>query len=594
MKKILLIEPNCKTKFPSLMLMKLSTFHKEYCSDYVKFIKGIEKKTPLFKEWDRIYITTLFTFDYNIVVEAINYYKHFVTNPKKIFIIGVLPNLMPEDIFKDTGIHPFIGEISSPSSIGYPEFSKVNINNLILDYDILSEKDYSSEVLNSYFLSTNKKYSEICESCPIKFLEPTFYSPKDLKNIILEIANKFGPKKNIILMDNSILNSKSLKKNLEFFKSLGFISNKKTFETPINFKWIIKRIERLENLTALSYKKEIFEDIDKILFEIKRQKKALSSDNKLQKIFEFISKENNYWNRLKYLKFHKSYIESRLMLYKRKSKASRVIDFNQGIDPKFLTEEKMRLLSEISIKPYRIFFDDINLKEIYIKTIKLANKYGVKYFSNYILYNFNDRPEDFWDRVYINIQLAEELDIIDLFSFPIKYFPFNLKNRKFTGKHWTKTQISNLQAILHAQKGIIPKNKEYFFSAFGKTKEEFLKFLLYPRDFLMFREFFKSIGYTQIWENFYQNLSEVNRIKLYEHFENKYFEIDSAEKIFKDGLFLLNIKKEKLDFIKSFLDSNNLKYTYETIFQLLYLIFINKIKSKVKITNFLKLYFLHR
>ena len=77
------------------------------------------------------------------------------------------------------------------------------------------------------------------------------------------------------------------------------------------------------------------------------------------------------------------------------STVNRYIDFNQGLDARLLTEEKMALLSEIAIRPVRIAFDDIRFRKLYEDKVRLAAKYGLKHLSNYILYNFEDQPIDF-------------------------------------------------------------------------------------------------------------------------------------------------------------------------------------------------------
>ena len=84
----------------------------------------------------------------------------------------------------------------------------------------------------------------------------------------------------------------------------------------------------------------------------------------------------------------------------------------------------MARLAELNIHPMRIAFDHIEQREIYVRAIRLAAKYGVRDLSNYILYNFNDTPEDFYTRLKINIDLCEELDVT-IYSFPMKYCPID-------------------------------------------------------------------------------------------------------------------------------------------------------------------------
>ena len=63
-KNILLIEPSYKNKYPPLGLMKIASYHgPEGKKDNITFIKG-EDKSVLNKAWDRIYITTLFSFEW--------------------------------------------------------------------------------------------------------------------------------------------------------------------------------------------------------------------------------------------------------------------------------------------------------------------------------------------------------------------------------------------------------------------------------------------------------------------------------------------------------------------------------------------------
>jgi len=151
----------------------------------------------------------------------------------------------------------------------------------------------------------------------------------------------------------------------------------------------------------------------------------------------------------------------------------RHIDFNQGVDARLLTEEKMRLLSEIAIHPLRIAFDHIELKDLYMEKIRLAHKYGVRHLSNYILYNFNDTPEDFYERLRINIELNEELGL-SIFSFPMRYIPLDAKTRgHIDNPHWTHRQLRGIHCILHATRGVVGPRKPFFETAFGKDADEF-------------------------------------------------------------------------------------------------------------------------
>ena len=62
---ILLIEPGYPNKYPPLGLMNLAAYHGPFGrGDHVRFVKG-EEKGILDRAWDRVYVTTLFTLEWN-------------------------------------------------------------------------------------------------------------------------------------------------------------------------------------------------------------------------------------------------------------------------------------------------------------------------------------------------------------------------------------------------------------------------------------------------------------------------------------------------------------------------------------------------
>src|SRR5579864_6806850 len=96
-KKILLIEPGYKNKYPPLGLMKIAQYHGPAGKrDRVKFIKGIDK-TVLDNCWDRIYVTTLFSFEWKRIAEAIDFaILASGGQPNKVFVGGIAASLMHE------------------------------------------------------------------------------------------------------------------------------------------------------------------------------------------------------------------------------------------------------------------------------------------------------------------------------------------------------------------------------------------------------------------------------------------------------------------------------------------------------------------
>lgn len=128
----------------------------------------------------------------------------------------------------------------------------------------------------------------------------------------------------------------------------------------------------------------------------------------------------------------------------------------------------MKKMSEIPIRPLRLAFDYLSLKDKYREAVRLAAKYGIRELSNYILYNFHDKPGELYERLRINAELCLEYNVA-IFSFPMKYIPLTgeeSKHRSFTGKHWNKKFVRAIQSILNVTKGIVApshRNKKISF-----------------------------------------------------------------------------------------------------------------------------------
>lgn len=106
MANILLIEPNYKCKQPPLGLMKISYFHKNIMHDYVRFTKGELPSELAGTKWDRVYVTSLFTFEWKATIEAIEYAKTLVDSIDKVSVGGIAATMLPKQIYEETGIMP--------------------------------------------------------------------------------------------------------------------------------------------------------------------------------------------------------------------------------------------------------------------------------------------------------------------------------------------------------------------------------------------------------------------------------------------------------------------------------------------------------
>jgi hypothetical protein len=191
--------------------------------------------------------------------------------------------------------------------------------------------------------------------------------------------------------------------------------------------------------------------------------------------------------------------------YFKHSKCMRFVDFNQGLDARLVTEDKMAKLAETNIRPLRIAFDHYSMKKTYIKAIRIAAKYGIKDLSNYLLYNYYDKPDDLYYRMQINVDLCNELNVT-IYSFPMKYHPIDnpkyFSNREYIGRHWNRKFIRSIQAVLNATKGKIGQGKSYFQEAFGATIDDFHKILWMPEAFIIHRFQYKDNLTAEWWDKY--------------------------------------------------------------------------------------------
>lgn len=188
----------------------------------------------------------------------------------------------------------------------------------------------------------------------------------------------------------------------------------------------------------------------------------------------------------------------------------RTCDFNQGMDLRLLNDKKILLLTSINISPFRFAFDDIKMKETYLKNICKVINSGIRDIAVYVLYNFDDTPEDFYERIRLSASLNEKYNT-RIMSFPMKYIPNNQTNRKYIGKHWSKRMIRGVQCILNGCHGIVPIKYEYFTNAFGENKDAFLKIIQMPEKYIINRK--QRFDDIEEWGKDFDNMSNFGKIE---------------------------------------------------------------------------------
>lgn len=499
---VLLVEPNYNNKYPPMGLMKLSTYHKSR-GDKVHFYKGIMSKECFIRgEFDRVYITTLFTFYYSLTIKTISEYEMLI-DPLKIYVGGIMATLMETRLKKDIDIHTTIltGLLTDTAPIGFSD--KVNVDTLPLDYAILDDIPFKYAAGDNYFAYISRGCTNKCKFCAVPILEPEFCITNNIVKQITTIRELYGEKQDLLLLDNNILSFdvEALRKIVDDIRSLGFDKTTKYYpELPLYAYW-----RKLENpKISLNAFRLVEEELVSYLKSKTSIKKSKIYQEKYLRLIEPLDRVDNRYD---FIKKNFEIFSEILRFYHRPVGRRRCVDFNQGIDARQLTSEKMEVLSMLPLEPFRLAFDGIAYKDIYVKAVQIAVKSGVKSFSNYLLYNYDDKPDDLWHRLQINIDLAKKHKI-KIFSFPMKFAPIDRTDRKYIGKHWNSHYLSNIYAILNVTKGIVADGESFFYKAFGCDINEFFEILTMPRDFVTYRKYFEESGLTQKWKDRYDSLSE--------------------------------------------------------------------------------------
>src|SRR5437667_8701849 len=137
--------------------MKIAQYHgPRGKQDAVRFIKG-EDRSVLGTAWDRIYVTTLFSFEFPRISQSIDF-ALYVANGQadKVFVGGIAASLMHDRFISEPrwhGIRFIKGLLSQPPAISLQldEFSEElysedrfgrPIEDLIPDYSILDHISY--------------------------------------------------------------------------------------------------------------------------------------------------------------------------------------------------------------------------------------------------------------------------------------------------------------------------------------------------------------------------------------------------------------------------------------------------------------------
>ena len=483
-------------------LMKISTYHK-MLGDEVRFVKGFDPEVDE-EVWDRIYVTTLFTFDFDIDVQTINHYKLLVNDISDLYVGGIMASLMPDKIVASTGIersHILTGLFTDTSVVG--DDNNINVDELPLDYDILEQINYKYPAGDNYFAYTTRGCPNHCSFCAVPILEPNFRVTNNIIDQIRTIDEKYGPKQHLLLLDNNVLNAVDLKGLVDDLCTAGFGRGAK-YVDPGAYNIVMMRYKNGDRAEFLDKKMAAY---------LERFKKRIKSAEMLETFLQVVIGAEEAEDYAQYMLDHEEELSPIIEKYRSKAKKARYLDFNQGVDGRKINDENMEQLARLAIHPLRIAFDDIKLKDVYCKAVRTAHRHGINQISNYILFNYKDKPEDLYERLRVNIELNEELNI-QIFSFPMKYSPINETDRTYIGANWCKKSVRAISAILQVTKGVVAAGSSFFYKAFGNNLEEYHEILAMPRELIMFRSYFEENGTTAKWQALYRQLNDEQKDRL--------------------------------------------------------------------------------
>lgn len=341
--EFLLVEPVVKTPYPPLGLMKISSMLRDrYKGCKVNNQVGTASVSRLGSP-DKIFITSLFTWDWKLLVDTINFYK-WTFPDSEIEVGGIAASLLADDVLSLTGVRPHAG-LYKDAEFYPPDYSAT-----------FGRKNGASITF------TTRGCVKKCKFCSVSDLEPDYFVKENWEN---DIVSEFP---RVIFWDNNFLASPNFERDCERILAFG-----------------------------------------------------------------------------------------------------KKVDFNQGLDARLLDEERAGRLFLIDLNPIRFAFDDVSYEADVLRAIRLARKHSTKEIMVYVLYNFQDTPQN----LYYRINLLNKEGVL---SFPMEYRSPTRSVSKLPGPHWNTFLLRafKLTLLFYYRKGMITKSRDSFLSIYGRSEQEFV------------------------------------------------------------------------------------------------------------------------
>jgi hypothetical protein len=270
--QFLLVEPVAKTQYPPLGLMKISTMLKQKYHD-CQIFTAIGKDIPqgLYNP-EEIYITSLFTWDLNSVVDSILFCQMFFPDAK-IWVGGIGASLMPEYIFEKTGIMPHIGLLDGAE-------------NCPPDYSLTFGRK-----LRSSITYTTRGCVRRCEFCCVPKIEPKYCN----RNWEQDINPDFPE---ITIWDNNFLASRNFEDDCKTLLKFG---KKVDFNQGLDARLYNERrasILHQVNVSPVRFAFDSMEYSDDVLRAISMAKKITNKEIRVYALYNFKDAPDDFFQRI--------------------------------------------------------------------------------------------------------------------------------------------------------------------------------------------------------------------------------------------------------------------------------------------------------
>jgi pyruvate-formate lyase-activating enzyme len=121
-------------------------------------------------------------------------------------------------------------------------------------------------------------------------------------------------------------------------------------------------------------------------------------------------------------------------------KGLKQVDFNQGLDSRFLTPYHADRLAELDLSCLRLAWDNVKYEQSFMDAVAVLDKAGFKrdMIRTYVLIGFTDTPED----AHYRLETLREMGILPSV---MRFHPLDsMYFHNYVGPHWTEEKLVRL------------------------------------------------------------------------------------------------------------------------------------------------------